>query len=373
MSNYSRIDKNNNLENTEKSQRKSSKENKIKKKKNMSKLKVFLIIFLLIVVSWFIILYINFSKTYSDNDNFIKRSIDSKSALTLIVGVDGLAESELKESSNNNDKDNRHGIRSDSIMLVATNPNKKEVKTLSIYRDLLSKNACTNQFDKINASFTSGWYQEEKDDFKSKVSSGASCLKKTIESEFDLKIDNYVVINFSGFERIINSVGGVDVDIIGGKPNGTKFCEQDKNSQNGNPDEQSWDKGKYCFVIGDKMHLNGEEALSYSRHRHSDNDIWRTKRQNEVLRGIINSAKNPINLLLFPFKSTTIGEAVTTNITSSDVTMFILKNIFSLGDFNINHIELSFENNVRNGIYYLNIPDAEKKEAAYTINNFLTE
>lgn len=366
MTSYSRVNKNNEIE-----EKKNSKNSKNSKKRN--KLKIIFIVLILLILSWFILLYFNFSKSFIENDKFTSKNIGSDSAVTLVVGVDGLAESELKTTTNTNDKDNRHGIRSDSIMLLASNPKKDKVMTLSIYRDLLTKNACSGRYDKINASFTTGWYNSKSKTEKGRVNSGVSCLKRTIESFYDIKINNYMVINFSGFERIIDSVGGVDVDVIGRGKDGTKFCEQDKYSEHGNPDESSWAQGKYCFSIGEKRHLNGEEALSYARHRHMDGDKWRTRRQNEVLKGLIKSIKNPLNLLMFPYKSSNISEALTTNISSTNILSYVTKHLFSLGSIEVEHLDTSFINDIRGGIYYLDIPKQEKNNVEKKFNSFLED
>lgn len=343
-----------------------------KPKKNGKKI-FWTIIFFIIgyLVLWFILLMFNFGSAVSNNKDFDPKNIGSQSAVTLVLGVDGLSENDLKNDQAKAQLDDRRGVRADSIMLLATNPSKSNIKTTSVYRDLLITDACTGESGRLNATFANGWLNNKSDDIKEKIASGASCMKKSLENYFGFEINNYLVINFSGFEQIINAAGGVDIDVIGGRPKGTKFCEQDKFSTNGNPDEGSWDVGKYCFVVGETRHLNGEEALAYSRHRHSDNDQWRTMRQSQVMAAIIKSMKSPFNIGLLPFKTFGINSAFTTNINSSDTVMYLLRHITNLGSMQMEHIELPFVNNIINGTYYLNIPRENKNQVTQQFKEYL--
>lgn len=345
-----------------------------KKKKKWSWKKSILsaiIILILFIISWFVLLMLNFGSTQVKTDKFDSKNIGTNSAITLVLGVDGLNESDLNNPESKKQLDDRRGIRADSIMLLATNPKKSEVKTVSVYRDLLITDACTNQQDKLNSTFANGWLSETSKDKNRKIESGANCMKKTLENYFNFKINNFVVINFSGFQQIIDSVGGVDIDVIGGRTKGTKFCEQDKFSTNGNPDESSWDQGKYCFVIGEKRHLNGEEALAYARHRHSDDDRWRTKRQSQVMAAIIKATKSPVNIAMLPFKTFGINSAFTTNIGGMDVATYLSTHIFSISNMKTDHIDLPYYDNMINGTYYLGIPEDKRQNAEDEIKEFI--
>lgn len=323
---------------------------------------------ILFIIWWFVAVNANFAGTKSDIAAFDKKDISKDSAVTLVLGVDGLDKTDLKNST---DLDDRRGIRSDSIMLMATNPHTTNVKTISVYRDLLITDACTGLQDKLNSTFANGWMSSNSDDSNQRIARGATCMKKTLENYFDLKINNYAVINFSGFEKIINAVGGVDIDVIGHNPKGTKFCEQDKFSRNGNPNEGAWNVGKYCFVIGTHRHLNGAEALSYSRHRHSDDDRWRTMRQAQVLGAVVKAVKSPWNILKLPFNTANIKDAFTTNISSSDANGYILGHLFNLSNLKVKRLDLHYIDDMINGTYYLEINENDKANAVREMKELL--
>ena len=82
---------------------------------------------------------------------------------------------------------------------------------------------------------------------------GTSCVVKTIENLTDIKIDYYVKINFTGVVKLVDDLGGVEVDVP------IKFCEQD--SQRRKSEEY-----RICLDKGVQV-LNGEQALALSRHR----------------------------------------------------------------------------------------------------------
>lgn len=334
-------------------------------------LKNLLLCIVLFIITWIVLLIYNMGSTHTSNGDFNAKNIGSDSAVTLVLGVDGLSENDQQKDEAKQQLDDRRGVRADSIMLLASNPNKPQMKSMSVYRDLLIQDVCSGQWGRLNATFANGWLSKNSDDIKERIGAGASCMKKSLEKYFGFEINNYIVINFSGFEQIINAVGGVDIDVIGGQPKGTKFCEQDKYSTNGNPDESSWNIGKYCFVVGEHRHLSGDEALAYARHRHSDNDQWRTMRQSQVMASLVSATKSPGNIAMLPFKTFGISSAFTTNINSTDTIMYLLRHLTSINSMEIQHINLPFVNNVINGTYYLNIPEEDKNNAISQIKNYL--
>lgn len=115
------------------------------------------------------------------------------------------------------------GMRSDTTMLVHVAANRKAVSVISIPRDswvsipscTLSDGTTTSpRATKFNAAFALGGS-------KGNVSDAAACAIKTVESLTDVYVDGYVAVNFSGFEDIVNTVGGIpfttDIDLISPK------------------------------------------------------------------------------------------------------------------------------------------------------------
>ncbi|MCQ2479436.1 MAG: LCP family protein [Clostridia bacterium] len=174
--------------------------------------------------------------------------------------------------------------RSDSMMLLSIDKSTRTLKLTSFLRDMWVKipgyyNA------KLNAAYAYG---------------GAQLTVDTIESNFRIDIDHFVLVDFDMFEQIIDSLGGVTVDITEREAEFLRTHTRVK-------------------VPAGENTLNGEYALIYSRIRKLDSDFYRTQRQRKVMTAIINKAKrsNPITLAGM---LSDIMPLITTDIDRSDLT-----------------------------------------------------
>ncbi|MCQ2472342.1 MAG: LCP family protein [Clostridia bacterium] len=156
--------------------------------------------------------------------------------------------------------------RSDSMILVSVNRKAKTVTLSSFFRDSyiymdipLEGGGTKGRYEKINASYMYG---------------GPATLIDTIEKNYKIEIDQYVMVDFASFKGIIDAVGGVDVDV---EKNESDFIRRTSKQKN--------------FPSGKKCHLNGTQALIYSRIRYLDSDVNRTGRQRKVIKSLIDSAK----------------------------------------------------------------------------------
>lgn len=157
--------------------------------------------------------------------------------------------------------DSRKGVNegnTDVMMLVSLNKKTKQIKLVSFLRDsyLYIEGKNSSYCTKLNAAFSMG---------------GAECLMRTIENNYKIDIDNYVMVNFESFKSIIDAMGGVTVDV--------KKYEADYN----------YKKFKISLPYGDGVKLNGEQALCFCRIRgcDADGDVSRTRRQRQVIESII--------------------------------------------------------------------------------------
>ena len=157
-----------------------------------------------------------------------------------------------------------HG-RSDSIMIATVNFKSKELKLTSLMRDMYVE-IPGHGHNKLNAAYAFG---------------GVELLYQTIAKNFGIKIDNYCVVDFSTFEKVINKVGGVDISLEEAEAkylNTTNYIS----------------KKKYRNVKVGKQTLNGNQALGYARVRYvvskkyGDGDFGRTGRQRAVLQAALN-------------------------------------------------------------------------------------
>ncbi len=152
--------------------------------------------------------------------------------------------------------------RADTIIVVTIDPLTKDVGLLSIPRDLLVTIPGYGQ-EKINAAYPLGM---------SSSLTGPGLLRATIEYNFGIPIHYYAEVDFEGFVRIVDTLGGVVVDV----PAPIKDDEY--------PGED-YNYTRIYFAPG-LQHMDGRTALRYVRTRHDDNDFSRGYRQQQVLRAL---------------------------------------------------------------------------------------
>ncbi|MFH0519804.1 LCP family protein [Streptomyces sp. M41] len=137
---------------------------------------------------------------------------------------------------------------------------------------------------------------------------GPELLVRTVEANTNLRIDHYVEIGFAGFANIVDSVGGVEIDI-----------PQDiKDSKSG----ADFKKGKQT--------LNGEESLAFVRTRYAlaGSDLDRTKNQQKFLSALANQVATP-GTVLNPFKLyPTMGAGLDSLIVDKDMSLWDLASMF---------------------------------------------
>src|SRR5205085_12026794 len=106
---------------------------------------------------------------------------------------------------------------------------------------------------------------------------GVRLARLTVEKDYGITIDRYAWVGLSGFASVIDTLGGVDIDLT--HPILDDNYPDDTGSHNGDPYAL-----KRLYIMPGPHHLNGEQALEYVRSRHADliGDIGRTARQHEV-------------------------------------------------------------------------------------------
>ena len=262
-----------------------------------------------------------------------KRPEKKSSAVNyLIVGSDtreGLTRAEQKELRVGSVK-TAAGKRSDTMLLVHVSKARDKAVIISIPRDSYAlipahKNSAGKEisaaYSKINSSFNWG---------------GAPLLIQTFEGMSNLKIDHYIEINFVGFARIVDSLGGIEV------------CTK-----------KDIDDPKSHLVLPAGVHnLNGIEALKYVRTREFDGlgDIGRMQRQQAFMSSVVKKATS-LGVLLNPVTMTSFINsalsAVTTDsgLNSSEL-IVLAKQLKSLSASNVRTltVPLSDLNYYANGV-----------------------
>lgn len=154
--------------------------------------------------------------------------------------------------------------RTDSIIIVTLDMVNKEIKLSSIMRDTLVS-IPGHDLNRINTVFTFN---------------GPDAAVDTVEKYFNIKIDYYAIVNFWAVANIIDSVGGVDIDVKSGERNNLNLNLDEINKYN--KDKDSPHVGKSGL-----QKLDGKQAVAYMRIRHvGEADFERTERQRTVLEAI---------------------------------------------------------------------------------------
>jgi LCP family protein required for cell wall assembly len=166
--------------------------------------------------------------------------------------------------------DNRFA-RTDTIIVASVNPDIPSVSMLSIPRDVHVRIPGQGK-QKINTAFELGYMNNE-------PGGGPGFLALVMRKNFGIRIDHFVRIDFDGFVKAVDTLGGVEVLVE---------CElHDTFPSKANPR-----KGIDFDVYPGKVTLTGQEALWYARSRWSTSDFDRARRQQKVLRAAFRKARD---------------------------------------------------------------------------------
>ena len=158
-----------------------------------------------------------------------------------------------------------NGTNTDSMMLVSVNRKLKTLKLVSFFRDSYAYIDTGNggYCNKINAAYSMG---------------GVNCLMKTLENNYKITIDGYVMVDFESFQGLIDAMGGVKVDV--------------------QQYEADYINSYYIYhenvPAGEGVTLDGDQALQFCRVRgcDADADVSRTRRQRQVIESILNRVRS---------------------------------------------------------------------------------
>lgn len=172
------------------------------------------------------------------------------------------------------------GTRADSAIIASLNADTKQIKLTSILRDSYAYwettpgDESTGKFDKINAAMSTG-------DIHTYINA--------VENLYKIKIDNYVIVNFTSFEKIIDTLGGVELELTSAEINEINNHQK----RYGNVYiEKTFDGNKGT------LKLTGEQALAYCRIRKIDSDNMRANRQKICLSKVFSDMKDASSVQL---------------------------------------------------------------------------
>ena len=187
------------------------------------------------------------------------------------------------------------------MILVSLDYMHGKIKLTSFLRDSWVEIPSKGKKAKLNASCTYG---------------GPQLVVDTIEYNFGVDIDHYVMVDFEMFTDIIDSLGGVDVEVTNKE---AKFINRTT---------------RHTVESGEKVHLNGDEALVYCRIRKLDSDYMRTYRQRKVITALIGQAKTAgVGTLLSAMKD--VFPMIETDMSAAEITALAYKGGFGVLAFDI--------------------------------------
>lgn len=203
----------------------------------------------------------------------------------LLVGTDG-------RSTNDS------GTRSDSMMILTVDNKNKSLKLTSLARDSYV-DIPGHSKEKLTHAYAYG---------------GINLLVETIEKNFELDIQNYAVVDFFSFMDIVDTVGGVSIDVSESAINELNKYITECYSMN-----TSSNKGSIQYIKSAGVHrLNGYQALAYARIRYNDSAFERDNRQRQLIEGLANSLKE-LPVSKYPKLLDTILPYIKTNMKAGEI------------------------------------------------------
>ena len=195
----------------------------------------------------------------------------------------------------------RNTFSTDTMIVVSLDPVGETVSMISIPRDMVDVPLPDGRAYRGKINGLLSWARHHPGEFPGSNGSGQDVLMGAVGTLLGLKIDHFAQVNLGGFIRVVDALGGIDVDVRDG------FCDPTYREY-GYPDGFSITAGRH--------HLNGQQALAFARVRKAagESDFTRAARQQELLSGVrdrVNAGgflNDPIGLMR------ALGATVETNI-----------------------------------------------------------
>ncbi len=240
--------------------------------------------------------------------------------LYLIVGdsyrkmkyerIDSVAHEPVKQDGvynilliGNDSRLNGEDGRSDAMILLSVSSKTKTITMTSFLRDMYVE-IPGHDSHRLNSAYSWG---------------GPELLMETIEHNFDIHVDRYMLVNFEAFANLVDAVGGVDLELSNDEVKYVNGYLMEYNQLRNMDLTTDWLDQNLSGMI----HLNGPQALAYSRNRYIGTDFERTNRQRKVLNEVF---KKLPAACLTNYKEVSDGlfPNLTTNLTQNECYMLSL-------------------------------------------------
>ncbi len=230
----------------------------------------------------------------SKEDETVKEPIEEEIEIKNSVNI-LLVGSDVKYQQRN---------RADTIMVASISLEDNKAGIISIPRDTRVRFSDQDKYHKINAAYAYG---------------GVELIQQTLEQLLSIKIDHYLELDYNGFIEVVDTLGGVEINL-----------EKDLYYV-----DQADDL--YINLKAGRQRLSGEDALGYVRFRHDAlGDIGRIKRQQKFLKALFNEALSLGTVLKLPQLIGDISNNVSTDLRFSQM----LQVASSISDFNLEEIQM---------------------------------
>lgn len=232
----------------------------------------------------------------------------------------------------------KDAVHSDTIILARVDATHRRISLLSIPRDLYVPIAGHGE-DRINEAFTLG---------------GAGLLIKTVREVFGVKIDHFVEVNFAGFRKLVDSVGGI-------------YLPVDQRYLNTNVGTAATNYSNIDLQPGYQL-LNGTAALEFARFRHTDSDFYRAARQQLFLRAVLAKVTTfTPNLVALRDRADAFAKATTSDISSLSELWWLFRAVHDTSASHLTRTTLQAQDLTLYGAFYLSATDAERETAVHTL------
>lgn len=265
-------------------------------KKSHKGLITFLVILLILCAIPFCLVYAAVDYAY---DRMIYKEIES------------VADEKVQENGvinilliGNDSREDGEDGRSDAMILVSVSSKTGKILFTSLLRDIYVS-IPGHDDNRLNAAYSIG---------------GPELLMQTVEENFDIPVNRYVLVNFDAFAGVVDAVGGVDLDLTNDEVKWVNAYLNEYNLLHG----QDIKTGYMDENASGNLHLNGPQALAYTRNRKIGTDFGRTERQRKVINAVIEALPSAL-MTNGPGVIDEFCGHLTTNLTKSECYMLALQ------------------------------------------------
>lgn len=277
-------------------------EKKRKRRKNIfSRIFTSLLVFVIVIFGIYSLISVSLIKKLNhvetENRSHVAGAMDESYVRNiLLIGTDGRT---LDERG-----------RSDTMIMLSLNSKTDKLFLTSFMRDSYVE-IPGHGHNKLNAAYSFG---------------GAELLMDTIELNFNVRIEDYISVNFNSFASIVDSVGGIEIDVTDAEAKEINtILMAEVNELMGDAVDSD------LLSQGGKIILSGKQALSYARIRHIGNaDFERTERQRDVITKIVEKLKTFKPSYITDIAKNAIPQ-ITTNMSTGELYLLSLRLPFVIG------------------------------------------